>query len=144
MRTFIIAMLLLALTAQLSGCATTSYGRDDYAYRDGYSRGENYQQGYGSGISRREGNTALGAILGAVGGGVLGSQFGRGSGKTAATIAGAVAGGAIGGAIGNSSGGAGRYESPYDSDRTYRDRNSGGYPQDRYYEDDRFRSDAYR
>ena len=66
-------LLLSALAASLSGCAT--------------------QQG-----QQEQGGMIIGGLLG----GVLGSQMGRGSGRTAATIVGTMIGATVGGNVGRS------------------------------------------
>lgn len=95
-----LAAAVLASTALLTGCASTSM--DPYAQNNGYNSGyNNVSMGYGTiesiqvvqGSNRTSG---AGAILGGVVGALAGNQVGSGSGRTAATVAGGVAGAAIG------------------------------------------------
>jgi outer membrane lipoprotein SlyB len=93
-----LAVAVLATSALLTGCASTS----SQPYNDGYNSGyNNVSMGYGTiesiqvtqGANRTSG---AGAILGGVVGALAGSQVGSGGGRTAATVAGGVAGAAIG------------------------------------------------
>ncbi len=94
-----LAVAVLAGSALLTGCASTS----SQPYNDGYNSGynNNVSMGYGTiesiqvtqGANRTSG---AGAILGGVVGALAGNQVGSGSGRTAATVAGGVAGAAIG------------------------------------------------
>ena len=94
-----LAVAVLASSALLTGCASTSSS----PYNDGYNTGynNNVSMGYGTiesiqvtqGANRTSG---AGAILGGVVGALAGNQVGSGSGRTAATVAGGVAGAAIG------------------------------------------------
>jgi surface antigen len=52
----------------------------------------------GTGISKQQ----AGTVLGAIGGGIIGSNVGKGKGQTAATIGGALLGAMAGGSIGES------------------------------------------
>ena len=97
-----IAALLIASTAVLSGCASTSstpYNSGGYN-NSGYNNA-NVSSGYGtidsiqavrSGSSTSGGGAVVGGLVGAL----VGNQIGSGSGRTAATIAGAVGGAALG------------------------------------------------
>ncbi|SFB92936.1 glycine zipper 2TM domain-containing protein [Massilia yuzhufengensis] len=93
-----LAAAVLATTALLTGCASTSSQPYNNGYNSGYN---NVSMGYGTiesiqvtqGANRTSG---AGAILGGVVGALAGSQVGSGSGRTAATVAGGVAGAAIG------------------------------------------------
>ena len=93
-----LAAVVLAGTALLTGCASTSSQPYNNGYNSGYN---NVSMGYGTiesiqvvqGGNRTSG---AGAILGGVVGALAGNQVGSGSGRTAATVAGGVAGAAIG------------------------------------------------
>ena len=93
-----LAAAVLATTALLTGCASTSTQPYNSGYNSGYN---NVSMGYGTiesiqvtqGANRTSG---AGAILGGVVGALAGNQVGSGSGRTAATVAGGVAGAAIG------------------------------------------------
>ncbi|MEX5744204.1 glycine zipper 2TM domain-containing protein [Massilia sp. X63] len=95
-----LAAAVLATTALLTGCASTS--SDPYASNNGYNSGyNNVSMGYGTieSIQVTQGGnrtSGAGAILGGVVGALAGNQVGSGSGRTAATVAGGVAGAAIG------------------------------------------------
>jgi outer membrane lipoprotein SlyB len=96
-----LAAAVLASTALLTGCASTS--TDPYAQNNGYNSGyNNVSMGYGTiesiQVSQGGGNrtSGAGAILGGVVCALAGNQVGSGSGRTAATVAGGVAGAAIG------------------------------------------------
>jgi outer membrane lipoprotein SlyB len=91
---------ILAASAILSGCASTS---DPYnnGYSSGYNNSSSVSMGYGvidsiqvtRGASHTSGG---GAVVGGLVGALLGNQVGSGGGRTAATVAGGVAGAAIG------------------------------------------------
>ncbi|BDT58425.1 MAG: glycine zipper 2TM domain-containing protein [Janthinobacterium lividum] len=95
-----LAVAVLASTALLTGCASTS--SNPYASNNGYNSGyNNVSMGYGTiesiQVVQGENRTSgAGAILGGVVGALAGNQVGSGSGRTAATVAGGVAGAAIG------------------------------------------------
>ncbi len=95
-----IAALIVASTAVLSGCATTT----STPYNSGYSQpgyNNNVSSGYGTidsiqVVRGQGGTTGGGAVVGGIVGALVGNQVGSGSGRTAATVAGAVGGAAIG------------------------------------------------
>jgi outer membrane lipoprotein SlyB len=99
-----IAAILIASTAVLSGCAsTTSTPYNNGAYNNGNNNNNNnnVSSGYGTidsiqvvrGPSSTNGS---GAIVGGLVGALVGNQVGSGNGRTAATVAGAVGGAALG------------------------------------------------
>ena len=98
--THTIAALLIASTAVLSGCATTT----STPYNTGgYNSGPNtnVSSGYGTidsiQVVRGAGQTGGGgAVVGGLVGALVGNQVGSGSGRTAATVAGAVGGAMVG------------------------------------------------
>jgi outer membrane lipoprotein SlyB len=100
--THTIAAILVAGTALLTGCASTTSTPYDTRY-DGGGGGynTNVSSGYGTidsiqvvrGQARTNGS---GAVVGGLVGALVGNQVGSGSGRTAATVAGGVAGAAIG------------------------------------------------
>lgn len=102
--THTIAALLIASTAVLSGCAsTTSTPYGGGGYNTGYNNG-NVSSGYGTidsiQVVRGSGGTSgSGAVVGGLVGALVGNQVGSGSGRTAATVAGAVGGAAIGNSV---------------------------------------------
>lgn len=94
-----IAALIVASTAVLSGCASTT----STPYNDGYNSGynTNVSSGYGTidsiQVVRGSGGTSGGgAVVGGLVGALVGNQIGSGSGRTAATVAGAVGGAVVG------------------------------------------------
>ena len=97
-----IAALLIASTAVLSGCASTSltpYNSGGYN-TSGYNN-TNVSSGYGTidsiqAVRSGSGTSGGGAVVGGLVGALVGNQIGSGSGRTAATIAGAVGGAALG------------------------------------------------
>jgi outer membrane lipoprotein SlyB len=98
-----IAALLIASTAVLSGCAsTTSTPYNNGAYNNGsYNNNNNVSSGYGTidsiQVVRGGGGTnGAGAVVGGLVGALVGNQIGSGNGRTAATVAGAVGGAALG------------------------------------------------
>jgi outer membrane lipoprotein SlyB len=102
--THTIAALVIAGTAVLSGCASTSsQPYDNGAYNNsGYNNSAS--MGYGTidsiQVTRGRGQTSGGgAILGGLVGAAVGNQVGSGGGRTAATVAGAVGGAAIGNSV---------------------------------------------
>ena len=101
--THTIAVLLIASTAVLSGCASTSstpYNSGGYNNNSGYNN-TNVSSGYGTidsiqAVRSGSGTSGGGAVVGGLVGALVGNQVGSGSGRTAATIAGAVGGAALG------------------------------------------------
>ena len=97
--THTIAALVVASTALLSGCASTS---SDPYNNGAYTNPASNSMGYGTIDSiqvTRTGSgqtTGAGAVVGGLVGALVGNQVGSGSGRTAATVAGAVGGAAIG------------------------------------------------
>jgi outer membrane lipoprotein SlyB len=97
-----IAALLVASTALLSGCASTTtstpYGYNNAGYNNnvasGYGTIDSIQVVRGAG-----GTSGGGAVVGGLVGALVGNQVGSGSGRTAATVAGAVGGAAIGNSV---------------------------------------------
>jgi outer membrane lipoprotein SlyB len=103
--THTLAALLVAGTAVLSGCASTTSTPYDSRYNNaGYNSGynnNNVSSGYGTidSIQVVRGSAPTsggGAVVGGLVGALVGNQVGSGSGRTAATVAGGVAGAAIG------------------------------------------------
>lgn len=98
--THTIAALVVASTALLSGCASTS--SDPINNNGAYNNPASNSMGYGTIDSiqvTRTGSgqtTGTGAVVGGLVGALVGNQVGSGSGRTAATVAGAVGGAAIG------------------------------------------------
>jgi outer membrane lipoprotein SlyB len=98
-----IVALIVASTAVLSGCASTT----STPYNSGYSQpgyNTNVSSGYGTidsiQVVRGSGGTSgSGAVVGGLVGALVGNQVGSGSGRTAATVAGAVGGAAIGNSV---------------------------------------------
>lgn len=104
--THTIAALIVASTAVLSGCASTSstpYGYNNNAgYNSGYT--SNVSSGYGTidsiqVVRGQAGTSGSGAVVGGIVGALVGNQVGSGGGRTAATVAGGVAGAAIGNSV---------------------------------------------
>lgn len=97
-----IAAILIASTAVLSGCAsTTSTPYNNGGYNTGTSTNTNVSSGYGTidsiQVVRGSGTTGgTGAVVGGLVGALVGNQVGSGSGRTAATVAGAVGGAMVG------------------------------------------------
>lgn len=94
--------IVVASTALLSGCASTStstpYNNAGYN-NTGYNN--NVASGYGTidsiQVVRAQGGTnGAGAIVGGLVGALVGNQVGSGNGRTVATVAGAVGGAALG------------------------------------------------
>lgn len=112
--THTIAALIVASTAVLSGCATTT----STPYNDGNSGyNSNVSSGYGTidsiQVVRGSGGTSGGgAVVGGLIGALAGNQIGSGSGRTAATVAGAVGGAVVGNKVeaNRNSGGADMYQ----------------------------------
>jgi outer membrane lipoprotein SlyB len=102
--THTIAALLIASTAVLSGCASTTstpYNNGAYNNNGGYNNNNNVSSGYGTidsiQVVRGNGGTnGSGAVVGGIVGALVGNQIGSGNGRTAATVAGAVGGAALG------------------------------------------------
>ena len=98
--THTIAALLIASTAVLSGCAsTTSTPYNNGGYNTGSNT--NVSSGYGTidsiQVVRGSGATGGGgAVVGGLVGALVGNQVGSGNGRTAATVAGAVGGAMVG------------------------------------------------
>jgi outer membrane lipoprotein SlyB len=97
-----LAAILVASTALLTGCASTStstpYNNGGYN-NGGYNN--NVSSGYGTidsiQVVRGQGGTnGSGAVVGGLVGALVGNQVGSGSGRTLATVAGAVGGAAVG------------------------------------------------
>ncbi len=98
-----IAALIIASTAVLSGCASTS-STPYNGYNTGTGYNTNVSSGYGTidsiQVVRGSGGTSGGgAVVGGLVGALVGNQIGSGSGRTAATVAGAVGGAAIGNTV---------------------------------------------
>ena len=92
-----IAAVLVAGTAVLSGCASTS----SVPQQQGYYANQAEAASYGTIESiqvtqAKSGTSGAGAITGGLVGALLGNQVGSGSGRTAATVAGAVGGAVVG------------------------------------------------
>ena len=102
--THTIAVLFIASTAVLSGCASTGPTPSPYnngSYNNGGYNNTNVSSGYGTidsiQIVRGGGGTnGSGAVVGGLVGALVGNQVGSGNGRTVATIAGAVGGAALG------------------------------------------------
>ena len=100
--THTIAALIVASTAVLSGCASTSsdpYNNSTYNNNSGYN--STASAGYGTidsiQVTRGTAHTSGGgAVVGGLVGALVGNQVGSGSGRTAATVAGAVGGAVVG------------------------------------------------
>ena len=100
--THTIAALIVAGTAVLSGCASTSsdpYNNSTYNNSSGYNN--TASMGYGTidsiQVTRGAAHTSGGgAVVGGLVGALVGNQIGSGSGRTAATVAGAVGGAVVG------------------------------------------------
>jgi len=95
-----IAALIVASTAVLSGCASTTSTPYNNGYNSGYNTSSNVSSGYGTidsiQVVRGSGGTGGGAVVGGLLGALVGNQVGSGSGRTAATVAGAVGGAVVG------------------------------------------------
>ncbi|MEI7668988.1 MAG: RT0821/Lpp0805 family surface protein [Pseudomonadota bacterium] len=83
----------MVITTALAGCVTEAPRYTQHTGNDVYTN-----DGYGSGISKRD----VGTVLGGVGGAAIGSTMGKGNGRIAATAAGAILGGLIGNSVGGS------------------------------------------
>src|SRR5450830_1001987 len=102
--THTVAAILVASTALLTGCASTTStpynnGYNNAGYNNGYNN--NVASGYGTidsiQVVRGAGGTSgSGAVVGGLVGALVGNQVGSGSGRTAATVAGAVGGAVVG------------------------------------------------
>lgn len=93
----ILAVLVIASTMLISGCAGTAPQATSY-YPSQASQAET---GYGTidsiqVVSSASGASGIGAVGGGVVGALLGNQIGSGSGRTAATLAGALGGAVVG------------------------------------------------
>ncbi|ATQ78203.1 hypothetical protein CR152_29610 [Massilia violaceinigra] len=93
-----IAALVVAASAVLGGCASTS---STPANNGSYDNPASSSAGYGTiesiQVTRSEGQTnGTGAVVGGIVGALVGNQVGSGSGRTAATVAGAVGGAVVG------------------------------------------------
>jgi outer membrane lipoprotein SlyB len=100
--THTIAALIVASTAVLSGCASTTSTPYNSGANSGYNT--NVSSGYGTidsiQVVRGSGGTSGGgAVVGGLVGALVGNQVGSGSGRTAATVAGAVGGAALGNSV---------------------------------------------
>ena len=96
--TRILAVAVLASSALITGCASTSSQPYNNGYNSGYN---NASMGYGTiesiQVVQGENRTSgAGGVLGGVVGALAGSQIGSGSGRTAATVAGGLAGAVVG------------------------------------------------
>ena len=96
-----IAALVIASSALLGGCASTSSQPYD---NGGYNNNPSASMGYGTidSIQVTRGNAGTngtGAVVGGLVGALVGSQVGSGSGRTAATVAGAVGGAVVGNSV---------------------------------------------
>ena len=92
-----LAAIIVASTALLTGCASTSQN-DNGNYNHSAS---NANMGYGTidsiQVTREKGSTSgAGAVVGGLVGALVGNQVGSGNGRAAATVAGAVGGAALG------------------------------------------------
>jgi outer membrane lipoprotein SlyB len=103
-----IAAVIVAGTAVLSGCASTSSTPYDSRYDTGSYGNAGYNTNVSSGygtidsiqVVRGSASTSgTGAVVGGLVGALAGNQVGSGSGRTAATVAGGVAGAAIGNSV---------------------------------------------
>ncbi len=105
--THTIAAVLIASTAVLSGCASTTSTPYGYNNNTGYNNtgyNSNVASGYGTidsiqVVRGSAGTSGGGAVVGGLVGALVGNQVGSGSGRTAATVAGAVGGAAIGNSV---------------------------------------------
>jgi outer membrane lipoprotein SlyB len=91
----ILASLMLAGTAVLSGCASNT------PMQQGSYSSQSESASYGTidsiqVVQTKSGSSGVGAVTGGLVGALLGNQVGSGSGRTAATVAGAVGGAMVG------------------------------------------------
>ena len=98
-RTKTLAALMIAGTAVLSGCASTSSAPQQVSYQN-----QNESASYGTIESiqlkqGKPGTSGAGAVAGGLVGALLGNQVGSGSGRAAATVAGAVGGAVVGNTV---------------------------------------------
>lgn len=98
-----IAAIVLAGTALVSGCSSTSTSRP---YDSGNYSSASQNMGYGVidsiQVTRGQASTSgAGAVVGGLIGALAGNQVGSGSGRTAATVAGAVGGAVVGNNVEN-------------------------------------------
>jgi outer membrane lipoprotein SlyB len=97
--------LVIAGSAALGGCASTSTQPYNSGYNSGYNTSSNVSSGYGTidSIQVTSGATGqtsgAGAVVGGLVGALVGNQVGSGTGRTAATVAGAVGGAAVGNSV---------------------------------------------
>ena len=89
-----LAALMIAATAVLSGCASTTPSQN-------YNGTQPESATYGTidsiqPVQGRAQTSGAGAVVGGIAGALLGNTIGSGGGRTAATVAGAVAGGVVG------------------------------------------------
>ena len=92
-----IAALVIASTAVLSGCASTSQPVNNGSYNNSASASAGYGTIDSIQVTRAQGQTnGTGAVVGGLVGALVGNQVGSGSGRTAATVAGAVGGAVVG------------------------------------------------
>ena len=97
-----LAALVIAGTAVLSGCASTSQAPAS----QGYYPNQADTATYGTidsiqVVQTKSGTSGAGAVTGGLVGALLGNQVGSGSGRTAATVAGAVGGAVVGNNVEN-------------------------------------------
>jgi outer membrane lipoprotein SlyB len=100
--THTMAVLALAASALLGGCASTSPA--PYNNGGNYNSASSSSMGYGTidtiQVTRTAGSTSgTGAVVGGLVGALVGNQVGSGNGRAAATVAGAVGGAAIGNSV---------------------------------------------
>ncbi len=98
-----IAAMVIAGTALVSGCSSTSTSRP---YDGGTYGTASTNMGYGVidsiQVTRAQGSASgAGAVVGGLIGALAGNQVGSGSGRTAATVAGAVGGAVVGNNVEN-------------------------------------------
>lgn len=99
-----IAAIVVATTALLSGCASTSNAPLDNYNNGAYNNSSSTSMGYGTidsiQVTRGSGHTTgTGAVVGGLVGALVGNQVGSGSGRAAATVAGAVGGAVVGNTV---------------------------------------------
>jgi outer membrane lipoprotein SlyB len=96
-----LAALMIAGTAVLSGCASTSSAPHQVSHQN-----QNEAASYGTIESiqikqAKSGTSGAGAVAGGLVGALLGNQVGSGSGRAVATVAGAVGGAVVGNTVEN-------------------------------------------
>lgn len=99
-----ILAIVVATTALLSGCASTSSAPSDNYNNGAYNNASSTSMGYGTidsiQVTRGSGqSTGTGAVVGGLVGALVGNQVGSGSGRAAATVAGAVGGAVLGNTV---------------------------------------------